>query len=338
MSNTTAEKGTVTKTAAQPECTWISHCLGDHCGDDNDCDQDWECKTAVCVQACTWPGHCLGNKCQNFNDCDQDWVCTNNVCAVCTGCGDNGDDTSSSTTQATSLPTSTSHTVQSVSSVTSATSTPSATASGHSGLSTSAAIGIGVAVPLCIIAVALTGFLIWRRRRKRRGESEHTSRSYGHGKQGLDSMNRSEMKEVPVELGADHVAAELEERNVGKHAFHAPALMDVEPVEIDGQEQQRTHTSDLVDQRTLYGTPEVADLRPFHSMGRSEQNMLQTLGSGVSSPSWHSHSPGPPTGYDISSASETDLSRVHRSDGLKMESEGGRRKKLQRKRGFDENF
>ncbi|KAK8055172.1 glycoside hydrolase family 75 protein [Apiospora rasikravindrae] len=42
--------GSPTTTAGQPKptCTWIGHCPGDKCSNENDCDQDWVCKNGKC--------------------------------------------------------------------------------------------------------------------------------------------------------------------------------------------------------------------------------------------------------------------------------------------------
>jgi hypothetical protein len=44
--------------------------------------------------------------------------------------------------------------------------TTTAAASGDSGLSTGAAIGVGISIPLVVIAIAVAGFLYWRKHRK----------------------------------------------------------------------------------------------------------------------------------------------------------------------------
>jgi hypothetical protein len=77
-------------------CTWLDHCLGATCTNENDCDGELVCSSGICASdnsnvpavdpnvnsSCTWLDHCLGATCTNENDCDGDLVCSSGVCAT----------------------------------------------------------------------------------------------------------------------------------------------------------------------------------------------------------------------------------------------------------------
>ena len=117
------EEETETEDDEEDECSWPGHCLGDVCGNDYDCDGEWQCSTdGVCAESeeeteddeeeeveteeddeeeeeieteidCLWPGHCLGDSCDNDNDCDQELQCSvDGVCADLSSDEENEDD------------------------------------------------------------------------------------------------------------------------------------------------------------------------------------------------------------------------------------------------------
>jgi hypothetical protein len=96
-----------------------------------------------------------------------------------------------------------------------------------SGLSTGAKVGIGVGVPLGVLAVLFAAFLLWRRRRRSRGAGLATT-APGHLPRDDDPKMAVVAREAPVlfkpELAANHtfhpVSGTRAELGVAPHPYH----------------------------------------------------------------------------------------------------------------------
>ncbi|KAF2091193.1 hypothetical protein K490DRAFT_54089 [Saccharata proteae CBS 121410] len=220
--------------------------------------------TSTAIQTCGWPGHCLGDACSTYNDCDHNWICTDGVCCTLDGvCADPSSSgstvasTSASISTATKAATATrassigsgtitvaSTSVASVSSsailtasTTAAASTSQAqpTPSTDGGLPTSAAIGIGVAIPCAIAVIAGVAIWVWRKRRNggkqrlRGAATESAERMFGQ-KAELDA----DVLQHPTKSnGVVELSAALTPRELASHELPVEAG-SVELSELDG--------------------------------------------------------------------------------------------------------
>ncbi|KAB8261781.1 hypothetical protein BDV32DRAFT_157789 [Aspergillus pseudonomiae] len=68
-----------------PSCSWVGHCEGASCTNENDCSDELVCNNGKCTSgsapSCSWEGHCAGAKCSSHDDCSDALACTNGVCA-----------------------------------------------------------------------------------------------------------------------------------------------------------------------------------------------------------------------------------------------------------------
>lgn len=147
-------------------------------------------------------------------------------------------------------------------------------------------------------------------------------------------MSRVDMKQVPVELDADRARAELEDQDLGKTVYHASAPIEVDPAEIDGQERQPpAYVDDIQAERAPGETTDVTERSKYGASDLSEPNAHGTPSLAMHSPLLPSPSetPGAPTGHALASLSEAELTQSTPSNSAM---DLGRRKRLQRKRGF----
>ncbi|KAF2450757.1 hypothetical protein P171DRAFT_427073 [Karstenula rhodostoma CBS 690.94] len=179
-------------------------------------------RTSSATEAvCTWEGHCLGDSCSNENDCDRDWVCANKTCRTC--CVTESEPTFFSTFSASDLTSTTSSSSitsfsATASPTSSATSAPTQESSG--GLSTGAAVGIGIggAALLITCIVGVWWFFIRRKKGTQAYELAAPS-SYKDDRkelyQATGQVQELPTRHPPVELHATEIA-ELQGSDTGR--------------------------------------------------------------------------------------------------------------------------
>ncbi len=250
----TTTSSTATVSSSLPVCTWESHCLGDTCTSNDECDHDWICPGGVCqtvpvpresspLPECTWEFHCLGDPCNTNDDCDHDWICPAGACQTYTTPPQSSSSSSSAGAELnTASP--------------SPTATPQPQSSG--GLDTSVAIAIGVAVPVLVALVAGIAFFAWRSRRRRRNRRAGPSTELDGGADAA-ALVRPPMYQLDAgkpksELdGSSRVLAEMLDASTVVNKLDEPA----EPVELDSA----SPTGRQYAFPTLYGRDKAPDVR-----------------------------------------------------------------------------